>query len=238
MKELLGDTSYNQIRAALDKDEIHKLILSKKSDTKIQIPRKNLKKRSKEDSLLQCKEKIMVDSCQETPSKFSQSKLSKRDRKALRKRLGSPNFDKENQSILNMNDSKDHHFHSRRENLSQFNTPIKEEGGRYSILDRMLYKNDFESSDSKSYINMSIYDKSSNGATPNKKILGSPFKIRVEDLESVMGQDKLEENGFSPFQDKYRTIWRSYNDSDEKKHAPRLHNLSKALDKVVVRRSP
>lgn len=126
-----------------------------------------------------------------------------------------------------------------REKLPKFDTPLREDISRPSILDQMLYKNYFDSCDGKSSVSMSIYDEKIQPHSSFKKILESPYKIRGDELESVHGGDlKLEVTPLSPFQDKFKNIWRSCIDSDEKKPAHRLNAHPKGMPKVTIRRSP
>ncbi|CAI2368544.1 unnamed protein product [Moneuplotes crassus] len=240
VKEMLGNTCYNQVRAALYKDKISKILVPKKSESKMTIPQRNLTKKSEGELQLQCKEKTIIDSSIDTPSKISQSKMSKREKKAMRKRLLSPNFDKENHSILNMNEIKEEEINSRRENLSQFNTPLRGEANNSSILDKMLYKNCFDSCDSKSPIHLSMYEEKDfeQDIAPITKFLGSHRNILAEDYESEIGGEvKFEANELSPLQDNFRNIWRSCIDSDEKKHISKISHQPRELEKMPAKRS-
>ena len=151
IKDILGPETYQQIKTVLNKDQISKLILSKKNDSKVQLSKKKLKrpkKRTKKESLLHCREKIIVDSPLNSPSKFTGLKVSKRDLKTMRKRLESPGVEVPNSEsgsvILGIPEAKNE-FH--KEKLLKFETPLREDIGRFSILDQMFHKNCFDSLD-------------------------------------------------------------------------------------------
>ena len=158
----------------------------------------------------------------------------------MRKRFISPSFDKENYEMLNTNEAKEEIMHCRREDLSQFATPVKEEANKISILDKMLYKNHFDSYDSRSPINISVFEeKEYHGIVPIRKILGSNHKIQSEDCESEIGGDvKFGENELSPFQEKFKNIWRSCIDNGDRKHYDGQNDHPKGFGKVLTKRTP
>lgn len=166
--------------------------------------------------------------------------MLKRERKAMRKRFLSPNFDKENHSITGMSEAKEENIHSQRGDISQFATPIKEELGRVSILDKMLYKNHFDSYDSRSPISMSVFEeKDYHGITPVRRFLGASHKISPEESELEIGGDiKFGPNEISPYHDRFKSIWRSCIENDDKKSSFGLNQHPKGFGKVITKRTP
>jgi hypothetical protein len=92
---LLGNTTYDKALIAFNKDQISKALQSQltgsnKSDS--EEKKRKARKRTKEDILLQCNEKVVQLSWKDEVT----TNLSKRDHKMKSKFEGSPSFGKEN----------------------------------------------------------------------------------------------------------------------------------------------
>jgi hypothetical protein len=115
IKELLGNTTYDKALIAFNKDQISKAIQSQltgSNKSESEEKKRKARKRTKEDIILQCNEKVVQLSCKDEVS----TNLSKRDHKIKSKFERSPSFGKENilspgfdtQKLKNLNGKKVH----------------------------------------------------------------------------------------------------------------------------------
>lgn len=239
IKELLGSSTYEKARIAFNKNQISKALQSQhtdpnKSDSEM---KRKAKKRTKEDLLLQCDEKVAQPSIKEENT----VRQTKRDLKMRSKLDRSPSFGKNNELSANFENQNSRYLNASKAHMLNVESPKLHQKAKRSILDSCAQKNFFDSIDN---ISVCIDESIDVNSTPLSKYMISPSKIRINELQTQLGilDHKADCMENIPCNERLSKFWLSNLDNDPwKKHKyGKLSNLSlaKELEKPFVRGTP